>query len=179
MLGCGGGPSPGSNDPAGSAGSDHAGSSGSAGSDGAQAHLEGVAGEPVGREELEKIMKENNSLMKLLKMTIRERNTAEATKVLEQLAANATTAMRSKPDKNEEQIAGYLALYGAQRTTAQGLKSLVELDAWDAMGPSLATLGKNCMTCHKQYRLSPSQQKAREEESRQGSQAAAPATTGS
>jgi cytochrome c556 len=176
MLACGGGTSPGSNDPAGSAGSDHA---GSAGSDGAQAQLEGVVGDPVGREELEKIMKENNSLMKLLKMTIRERNTAEATRVLEQLAANASRGMRSKPDKNEEQMAGYLALYGAQRTTAQGLKSLVELDAWDAMGPSLATLGKNCMTCHKQYRLSPSQEKAREEERRQGSLAASPVTTGS
>lgn len=161
---------------AGSAGSDHA---GSAGSDAAQAQLEGVAGEPLPRDEFGKIMKANNTFMKLLKMSIRERNAAEATRVLEALASNATTSMRSKPDKNEEQIAAYLALFGAQRTTAQGLKSLVELGAWDAMGPSMATLGKNCMTCHKQFRLSPAQKKLRDAKRLEEAAAASAATTGS
>lgn len=161
VSGCGGSsPAPPPADPpaatpeAGSAGSDHA------GSDSAQAQLEGVAGEPLSPEELETIMQENNDLMKLLKMTVRERNAAQATRVLDKLADNAATSMRGKPDKNEEQMAAFLALFGAQRTTAQALKSLVELGAWDAMGPSMATLGKNCMACHKQFRLSPAQKKA-------------------
>ena len=177
VAGCGGGATPevtpgatpAASSAAGSAGSDHA------GSDTAQAQLEGMAGEPLEHEEFEAIMKENNSLMKLLQMTIRERNAADATRVLDKLASNAATSMRSRPDKNEDQMASYLALFGAQRTTAQGLKSLVELGAWDAMGPSMATLGKNCASCHKQFRLSPAQKRELEAQA----EAASGATTGS
>lgn len=159
-AGCGGGSGgPTAPTPAGSAGSDHA---GSAGSDHAQDAVEAQAGEPLTKQEFGTLMKRNNALMKLLKMEIRDRNSGEATRILEELAANATASLRSKPGKNEDQMSAYLALFGAQRTTAQGLKSLVELGAWDAMGPSMATLGKNCLSCHKQFRLSPSQRQVQE-----------------
>ena len=50
---------------------------------------------------------------------------------------------------------------GAQRATALGLKSLVETGAWGAMGPSMATLGKNCAGCHKRFRLTEAERRLR------------------
>ncbi len=118
------------------AGSDHAGSDKST----MNAGIVGAA-KPLTHDEFEHIMEENNSLMKVLKLAIKEKDKEMASKALTQLAENASKSMGSTPDKNKEQVAAYLALFGAQRLVAQSTKALVEMDAWTAMGPSIGKLG--------------------------------------
>jgi hypothetical protein len=125
-----------------------------------QAELAGVAADPISREDLGKIMRQNNSQMKLLKMAMRTKDKTMALAALEGLAEGAKRSLGSKPRKHEDQMAAYLALFGAQRATALGLKSLVEVPAWDAMGPSFKILGKNCMRCHTQFRLTEAEELA-------------------
>lgn len=152
VSGCGGGQAT-------SGEASSAGSAGSAGSDAASsdtsvhAGLAGTTVEPLSREELQSVMRGFNSQVKLVKLAMRSRDPAMASSALDEIAEGARRSMGTRPRKNHDQLAAYLSFLGSLRATALGLKSLVEVEAWDAMKPSLKTLSKNCMQCHTRFRL--------------------------
>lgn len=150
----------------GSAGSESAGSAGSGGA--MNTGLVGMAKKPISHEEFEEVMAANDGAMKKLRAAIDGKDVEAAIQALGILSEGARKAMASEPEKNAAAKAAYLALFGSLDAASQGLEGVVKLKAWKAAEPGFQAIGRTCMSCHQQFRLTPEEEEAREASAREG-----------
>lgn len=116
------------------------------------AAVDGLAGPLLTHEELEAVMKTNQAQMMRLKAAIDAGDKDSALAALAIMDEGAVRAVRSKPPRNQDQMATYLAQFGAHRAALAGVRTVVESGAMVAAPPAFQALGGTCASCHKQFK---------------------------
>lgn len=117
----------------------------------------GIQGAPTAtltHEQLEEVMENNKGAMGLLDGALKAKGKEAALAALATLAQGAVRAQASEPDKNKDDMAGYVAIYAQMGGAVAQVTAKVNAGDWAGAQEGMRQIGGSCASCHRTYRFS-------------------------